>query len=83
MIVCKRLAQQHQKQQQTDGRTGSETDGRTEEKKEKEEEEKEEKMEEEEKEKENCCRRDAWMDGDIEGSTRGPRGPKKRFPTGY
>ena len=83
MIVCKRLAQQHQKQQQTDGRTDSETDGRTEEKKEKEEEEKEEKMEEEEKEKENCCRRDAWMDGDIEGSTRGPCGPKKRFPTGY
>ena len=70
MVVCKRPAQQ----QQTVGRT----DGRTK-KKEKEEEENEEKMEE----KENCCRRDAWTDRGMEGSTRGPRGPKKRFPTGY
>ena len=42
-----------------------------------------EQEEKEEKEKENCCGRDAWTDGGIEGSTRGPCGPKKRFPTGY
>ena len=48
--------------------------GQKKDKKGKEEEEKEEKKEE----KENCC---GTGQADIEGSTRGPGGPKKRFQT--
>ena len=53
---------------------GTRVTGMKEEKKEKEKEEKEEKKEKEEEEK---LLRDRATDGEIEGSIRGPRGPKK------